>query len=55
MLVENIEETVGETPEEEKRGDQSNGEDELAAREITTLNSGGCERDTTADHFCGCW
>lgn len=54
VLVEDIEEAVGESPQEEQGGDQSNWEDELPTSEVTTLNSGGCHWDTTADHCSGC-
>lgn len=38
VLVQDIEQTVGEAPEEEERGDEEDGEDELAAGEEAALD-----------------
>jgi hypothetical protein len=54
MLVQDIEETVRETPEEEERSDEGNGEDELLSRKKPTSDGGGRDGDTAACHFFGC-
>lgn len=54
MLVQDIEKTVRETPEEEERGDEGNGEDELLASEETTSDGGGCDGNTAACHCYDC-
>lgn len=50
MLVQDIEKAVRETPEEEERGDEGDGVDELAASEVAALDSGSNGGDTAASH-----
>jgi hypothetical protein len=50
MLVQDIKKTVGETPEEEQRGDEGDGEDELLSSKETTSNGGGNDGNTAASH-----
>lgn len=54
MLVEDIEETVGETPEEEERCDQGEREDELLSLEEAPLDGGGADGNTTS-HVIELW
>jgi hypothetical protein len=53
MLVQDIEKTVGETPEKEQRGNQAKREDEPLASEEATLNGGNVHRNSTATHCVG--
>lgn len=50
MLIEHIEETVGETPEEEERDDKGEREDELSALEEARCELRSREGNTTAGH-----
>ena len=52
VLVENIEKTVRETPEEEERGDEKDWVGELATSQVATLNGGGADRWDTASCHC---
>lgn len=51
VLVEDIEKTVGETPEEEERSDQADGEDQLPSSEEAPLNRGSVHGDTATRHI----
>lgn len=53
VLVENIEQSVGESPEEEERDDQAEREDQGPSREVAACNSRGTEHSTTR-HGCCC-
>ncbi len=53
MLVEDIEETVGKSPEEEKRCDECDREDERLASQISALDWRNVHRNTTASHDAG--
>jgi len=50
MLVEDIEKTVGETPEEEERDDESEGEDKGATFQVAACQLRGSRGDSTASH-----
>lgn len=54
MLVQDIEKTVRETPEEEQRGDEGDGEDELLSSKETTSDGGGSDGNTAASHCYDC-
>jgi len=54
MLVQDIEKTVRETPEEEERGDEGDGEDELLSSEEATSDGGSSDGDTAACHCYDC-
>jgi len=54
VLVQDIEQTVRETPEEEQRCDEAEREDEPLASEEATLNGGYVHRNSTATHCVGC-
>ena len=59
MLVEDIEKTVGETPEEEERGDEEDWVGELATSQVTALDGGGADGWNSAschcDEVCSLW
>ena len=59
VLVENIEETVRETPEEEERCDEEDWVNELATSQVATVDGGGADRwHTTSGHcdgMCSLW
>jgi hypothetical protein len=50
MLVEDIEKTVGETPEEEERDDEGEGEDESATSQVAACQLRGSSRNSTTSH-----
>jgi len=50
VLVENIEKSVREAPEEEERGDQREGKDESLSSKEATLNGGRVHGNTAATH-----
>lgn len=54
VLVQDIEKTVRETPEEEQGGDEGDGEDELLASQETTSEGCSSDGDTAASHFYDC-
>lgn len=54
VLVQDIKKTVRETPEEEERGDEGDGEDELLSCKETTSDGGGSDGDTAASHCYDC-
>ena len=54
MLVQDIEKTVRETPEEEQRGDEGDGEDELLSSKETTSDGGSSDGNTAASHCYDC-
>jgi len=53
VLVQDIEKTVRETPEEEERSDKAKREDEPLAGQEATLNGGNVHRNSTATHCVG--
>lgn len=53
VLVKHIEQSVGEAPEEEERGDEEDGIDQLAACEVAALELVGRDGKTAACHFRG--
>jgi len=54
MLVQDIEKTVRETPEEEQGGDEGDGEDELLSCEEATSDGGSSDGNTAASHCYDC-
>jgi hypothetical protein len=54
MLVQDIEKTVRETPEEEQRGDEGDREDELLSSEEATSDGGSSDGNTAASHCYDC-
>jgi len=55
VLVEDIEKTVGETPEEEEGDDEGEGEDEGATSQVAACELGSRCGDSTACHCDGIW
>lgn len=53
VLVQDIEKTVRETPEEEERCDKAEREDEPLASQEATLNGGNVHRNSTTTHCVG--
>lgn len=51
MLVENIEKSITETPEEEERDDEGEREDERFAPEKSACQRRSRERDAATSHF----